>query len=41
MKLFVSLTVLLSVLLLVKSPVAADAVTEPIKLFNGKDLTNF
>jgi len=41
MKWLLSLTMFLSALLLVKSPVAADAVTEPIKLFNGKDLTNF
>src|SRR5262249_61218829 len=41
MKWLVCLTVLLSALWLVTSPVAADAVREPIKLFNGKDLTNF
>jgi hypothetical protein len=41
MKCLVAWTMLLSALWMMRSPVAADAVTEPIKLFNGKDLTNF
>jgi hypothetical protein len=41
MKFLVSLTVVLASVGLVNAPAAADGDSKPVKLFNGKDLTNF
>jgi hypothetical protein len=41
MKSVLSLFAILGALWIANSPAGADAVTEPIKLFNGKDLANF